>query len=351
MQYDTALSRNELRRTVAAISPSWRVRDATAAEAGHHSVYRLAVETPDGIRDCYLKATPEGKPPSVDLEARLLATLDCHTGLPVPSVHGIVDEHDDLHAPFVLLEAMPGTAEPRTGLASLPDDRLRRIARDTGRYLAELHSLDAVDAYGFLASDGPALHGERPSGAFGTVAVADPVSDWHERLYDWADGTLAALDGTRFADVAPAAEPVLEAEIDAVDGPFEPTLARIDDALENVLLADDEVTAMLDWEFSIAATPGYDVVNVAWSLAGGPYLFASDVPDRRALVRAALLSGYRDRGGETVVERSRANRDCYELLSALRSMTHLEQWFQLFDLDGEIDAAASNLRAEVDSRL
>lgn len=38
-----------------------------------------------------------------------------------------------------------------------------------------------------------------------------------------------------------------------------------------------------------------------WSLAGGPYLFAPDVPDRRALVREALLQGYRDCGPAHVI--------------------------------------------------
>jgi len=128
-------------------------------------------------------------------------------------------------------------------------------------------------------------------------------------------------------------------------------LARIDNALENVLLEDAELRAMLDWEFTIAATPGYDIVNVAWSLAGGPYLFDPEVPDRRAMVREALFRGYRDRGGDSVVDQARANRDCYELLSAVRSMTLPKHWYQLFDLDRTIDDAASNLRREVKSSL
>ncbi|MFT4891911.1 MAG: aminoglycoside phosphotransferase (APT) family kinase protein [Halobacteriales archaeon] len=351
MQYDTSLSWNELDRMVTTIVPSWDLDEATPTEGGHHVVYRLAVDTPDGTRECYLKATPQEKSPSVNLEARLLAILNAETDIPVPPVVGTVDHHGSLPAPFVLLEALPGQTTHRTELPSLSDRTLRTVARDTGRYLAALHALDAVDAYGFLTADGPALGGERPSGAVGTVTVEDPIWDWQERLHEWASGTVTQLEGTQFADIAPDAEPVIRSRIDDVEGPFEPALARIDNALENVLLEDNTVSAMLDWEFSIAATPDYDIVNVAWSLAGGPYLFAPDVPDRRDLVREALLDGYRERGPTAVEEQTRANRDCYELLSALRSMTHLADWYELFDLDGEIDTAAATLRCEVESRL
>ena len=351
MQYDTELTRDELQRMTTSIAPTWRVCEASETAAGHHIVYRLSVETPDGMRDCYLKGTPEGKSPSVDLEARLLTLLDCHTTIPVPTVLGVVDEDDSLPTPFMLLEAMPGRTEHRSTLSSLSDDSLRAIARDTGRHLAALHRLDVVDAYGFLACDDSLARGDRPTGAFTTVTVADPIVDWRERLRDWASGTLAALEETRFADIVPEAEPIVGAMIDGIEGPFDPVLARIDNALENVLLEGDTVSAMLDWEFTIASTPGYDIVNVAWSLAGGPYQFAPDVPDRGELVRQALLDGYRDQGRKTIVDQTRANRDCYELLSALRSMHHLEHWYQLFDLDDQIDESASKLRTEVETRL
>lgn len=351
MQFETTLTHRELERMLDAIEPTWRLTDATPTEAGHHAVYRLEVETPDSERECYLKATPEDKTPTIGLEARILAILNRHTGIPVPTVYGVVDEHEELSAPFVLLAAMPGEVKSRTRLASLPDDSLRRVARETGRHLADLHALNAVDAYGFLTDEGTRRHRGRPRADLDTVAVADPVTDWRDRLHDWADGTLTNLDDTRFSDVVPDARPILDSRIEEIDGPFEPALARIDQSLENVLLNQGELCAMIDWEFTIAATPAYDVVNVAWSLAGGQYLFAPEVPDRRDLVRRALLEGYRECGNERVIEQVRANRECYELLSALRSMVHLEEWFRMFDLGEQIDDAATELRSEVSDRL
>lgn len=351
MHYDTTLSRDQLDRMTAAIAPSWRLRDATPMAAGHHAVYRLSVETPTGTRECYLKATPAEKSSSIPLEARILALLGRHTQVPVPTIHGIVDDHETLQAPFMLVGAMPGQTHHRTDLASLPAARLRTIARETGRHLADLHALDAVDAYGFLTWDGSTHHGEPPSGAVETVTVTEPGTDWRERLHDWATETISALEATRFADIAPEAGPRIAAAIDDVDGAFDPVIARIDNSLENLLVEDGSVGAMIDWEFTLAATPCYDIIGVAWSLAGGPYLFAPDVPDRRALVREALLRGYRERGPGHVVADTRANRSCYEFLAALRSMAHLEDWYALFDLGGQIDAAAAALRAEVDAQV
>jgi hypothetical protein len=151
--------------------------------------------------------------------------------------------------------------------------------------------------------------------------------------------------------------PVLASEVDAVAGPFEPALARVDQSIENVLVAGDELTAWIDWEFTIAATPAYDLFCVAWSLAGGPYQFDADVPDRRLLVRDALFEGYADapvhgeRPPSDIVEQARTNQACYELLSTLRSMEHLEGWYQLFDLDGQVDRTARELREELADQL
>lgn len=346
MNHDTHLATADLERALAAIGSDWRLRGADAVEAGHHAVYRLSVATPDGDRTCYLKATPPGKAPTVDTEARLLAVLGDHTGIPVPAVRGVVDEHGDLPAPFVLTEAMPGAAVSRTELPAVESAFLRGIARQVGRHLAELHGLDAVESYGFLTHGGPTLRGEAPAGDLDSIAVADPIPDWRVRCHDWADGTLERVGDTRFADVVPDADPVLRDRIDGLDGSFEPALARIDQALENGLFADGDLTAMLDWEFTIAATPAYDVEAVVWSLAGGPYLFAPEVPDRRELVREAVLAGYSERGSGDVTAQLRANGDCYRLLAVLRSMVHLRDWFDLFDLDG-VDAAAEAVRADL----
>lgn len=351
MQYDTTLSHAQLTTILDSIRPAWRLDDATRIDGGHHTVYRLAVETPEGPRKVFLKATPPEKPPTVDLEARLLAGIDARSDVPVPTVFGVVDDHDEYPAPSLVTSAVPGTASMRTTLPSVADDELRHLARRSGRYLAELHALDAVDSFGFLTHEGESLAGDRPADDFSTLAVVDPTDSWLECLRTWGEQSLIDLEDTRFADVIPAVEPVVESRIESVTGQFEPVLARIDQSVENMLVKDGEIQALVDWEFTIAATPAYDISCVVWSLAGGPYLFAPTVSDRRPLIREALLAGYSEVHSRGVVEQYRANRSCYELLSTLRSMEHLRGWYELFDLDGQIDDAATQLRSELDGRL
>lgn len=347
--YDTELTRTELRRCVEAIESNWTIAAATPtpSEAGHHAVYHLRLETPDGARECYLKATPPGKSATLDLEARVLAVVGAHSDVPVPTVYGAVDGSEALPAPLVLLEAMPGEPNSRLGAGSLYEDRLRALSRDVGRHLAGLHGIDAVDAFGYLRVDDEPLRGGDPSGDPASLAVADPVADWRDCLQEWATAELEGLRDGRFADVAPAVSEALDARIAELDGPFEPALARIDQSLENLLATDDGATALLDWEFTIAATPAYDVVAVADSIAGGPYRHAPAVTDRYETVLDAVCEGYATRNAD-VVEQVGANRECYELLSAVRVMANLEPWYATLEMDDQVEGAAEALRTSVD---
>lgn len=351
MQYDTTLTTAQVGRMLSHIAPDWELDAADRIDAGHHTVYRVVADTPDERQSVYLKATPPEKPPTVHLEARLLAGIATHSDLSVPTVYGVVDEADDLPAPYAVLTACPGEAYSRLELPDMPDRRLRQIAYWVGQQLATLHDMPAVDAYGFLTVDGPTLRGEAPQGGFNDIAVADGTDTWPECVRDWKTQTLTQLEETRFADVCPRVEPVLDAEIDRLQGPFEPVLARIDSSIENLLIEPDGLGGIIDWEFTLAATRAYDISCVAWSLAGGPYRFDRSARDRRSLVQDAVLAGYDDAYEGAIREQYHANRRCYELLSTLRSMNHLEDWFRLFGLDGRIDDAATRLRTELDTRL
>lgn len=68
------------------------------------------------------------------------------TSVPVPNVVGAVDDHDDLPTPFLVMDAADGTALGQRDVGALSDDALRRVARESGAFLADLHAVDVVDA-------------------------------------------------------------------------------------------------------------------------------------------------------------------------------------------------------------
>lgn len=347
MANDESLPAEDLEEILRCIEPGWTLVAAHSVESGYHRVYRLTVNTAEGTRDCYLKVAPLVGPPTVRLGGRMQVIVTTHTHIPVPTVHGILDHHEALPTPLLLMSAMPGDSVSRVDLDSIPDDTLRSIARASGRQLADFHALDAVDSYGYLTPTGPKLTGEAPSGRLDTIAVAEPTVEWTDQLTQSADRELRIAQETRLADLVPRLRPVLESRIAAVEGPFEPVLARIDHSIENILLAEGEITAVLDWGFTIAATRGYDLVHVTRSLAGGPYLYQPEMEDRRQLIKEALLAGYCEATPHAEPARIRANWPCYELLASVRSMGHLESWFETFDLGPSIDDAVEVLRQEL----
>lgn len=352
MNYDRTLSHDSITEAVHEIRPSWTVLDVTPAEHGHHIVYFLDVETKTGERRTVLKATPEGKSPVCGNEARMQAILDAHTSIPVPEVFGVVDEHDDLPAPFLLQSHLDGANYRGDIIRELSTTDVERLARTTGRYLAELHDLDAVDSYGFVGIDPEdTLTGQPPSSDLAQITVDDATDSWEAYVENSATQVVDALKETRFADVQRRIEPVVEAYASDLTGEFHPVVARIDSSIDNLLLDHETnaVTGMLDWEFSVAATPAYDIAFVVHSLVDGFWSLLPETPTYRKTAQRSLLEGYREIGSTQTIEQFRANGDCYGLLAVFHSMLNFDNWFDLLEIhDERRDYAADQLRTRLD---
>ncbi|MDS0297934.1 phosphotransferase [Halogeometricum sp. S1BR25-6] len=101
----------------------------------------------------YLKASPDGEPRSIPAEPRIQSILRARTSMPVPAVRGVVDDHGALPTSYFLMDALPGERVAYERVTRFGDDALRRLARETGEQLGELHSVPAVDAFGFVGHD------------------------------------------------------------------------------------------------------------------------------------------------------------------------------------------------------
>jgi aminoglycoside phosphotransferase (APT) family kinase protein len=345
---ETAIGTSTIERAVGTVDSAWSLRGHEPATGGYLPVHLLDIDTPDGPKRAVLKASPDDETHGIDVEARILRLLDVHTSLPVPEVYGAVDEHDDLPAPFFLSAYAPGVTVERDELDTLTEGRIERLARASGRYLAELHELDPFDAYGYLErSPEPTLRGDRPPASADTLTVAEPTERWRPQIRAWADGTLDGVAETRFADLLDDVEPFLDDRIAELDGPFRPVLGHIDNSVENVRHDPETggITGLLDWAFSLSVTPGYDLALVEQSLNGGQWRLLPHSPDYTEHIRPALLDGYRAVGSPRALAELDAHRELYELLSLCRSMNNLEPWLSTKDATtAQVEAAARSVR-------
>lgn len=350
MTADRSIPADDIAAMLRAVDAEWRLGEAWLADRGFTSVYRVEVELGEGTRECVLKATHDGDAHRIDAEARVLSLLATRTGIPVPDVIGAVDDRDGVPTPFFVMEPVPGTELAFEETAALPDHVLRRLARQTGEYLGELHAIAAVEAFGTVDRADQTLDGGRPSGDPDDLRVADGFETWPDYLRSAADRELERLADTRFGDLAPRLRPWVRERIEGMAGPFPSVLGRIDHGVHNLLVDPDTggVEAVLDWGFTLAVAPGYDLQCVEYVLSGAVLGAAPDPPDRRELVREAMREGYRSSGASYPRDELSAHRPLYELLAIVRAMVHLDAGVAKVPAGAET-GVASGLRREAET--
>jgi len=168
-------------------------------------------------------------------EYRVMSALQ-DTDVPVPTTYALCRDDSVLGAPFYVMERMAGTPYRRAEeLAALGPERTRAISERLVDTLTALHAVEP-------ASVGLADFG-RPEGY-----LARQVARWKKQL-----------DASYCRDL-PAAEE-LHARL-AADVPPESAAGIVhgDYRLDNVLVdADDQLTAVLDWEMATLGDPLADL--------------------------------------------------------------------------------------------
>lgn len=337
-----------IERMLQSVQPSWELRGATRESRGHTAVYHVDVGTETGPRAMVLKASPDDEPHGIRTESRLVEFIADRTDIPVPRVVAAVDDHGSLPSPFFLMESMPGTALPYPETRHLTDRVLRRLSRQTGEHLGRLHCLAGPDGFGVVSLDTPSSGGTQPSGSDEPIRVRDRVDTWTEFLLASVEPELDRLGGSRFGDLEPAIRTWIHDRVEAVPGPRSPVIGRIDHGVHNLLMRRDDgrIEALIDWGFTLAVTPGYDLRTVEYVLSGAVLAPLRDATDRRRLVREALEEGYR-RTARYPSDELAAAGDLYELMAVVRAMNHLDDGVAKVP-DGSEGAVARGLRTAVE---
>ena len=194
--------------------------------------------TPATGRDLVLRRPPLGHvlatAHDMAREHRVMRAL-AGSSVPVPQMVALCEDDDVLGAPFYVMAKVDGTAYNRAAqLAPLGAARTRAISERMVDTLVDLHAVDheAVGLTGF----------GRPEGY-----VARQVARWKAQLASSRSRPLPGID-----------ELVTRLEA-TVPGRSDATIVHGDYRLDNLLVRDDRVVAVLDWEMSTLGDPLADL--------------------------------------------------------------------------------------------
>lgn len=303
------------------------VTKVVPADRGTDDVFFVTVEMPDTDRHCVLKSCSFVDPPSFRVEPRILDFVNRRTGIPVPSVLGYVDDHDDLPAPFFLMERAPG--EEVSGPESLTNDALSRTARDAGRHLGELHAAATFDGFGGIRA-GPDVDSDP---VVADLAIPDSTDDWPSWLRTSANDAFGRIEDTRFSDMLPDLRAGLDSHLDAVPAAPDPVLVHGDYRFGNLLVNSETgaVRTVLDWGNQFTGHAEYDLVGTEQYLCGRLPLAS----DRRRLVRNALEAGYDEVNDLSRGEGFEEMRLAYLFVTQLHPLAWFDRWYDGDDEDAE----------------
>jgi aminoglycoside phosphotransferase (APT) family kinase protein len=223
---------------------------------------------------------------------RVLQSLQ-HSGVPVPEAYWFEDDPAILDKPFLVMEKVPGTCPSPWGGAGrrFYGEAAERgvLPRDFTDVLAKLHTFDwRGSGLEFLGVPGP-----------GKDFVRGEIAKWRE---------LIELSGH-------GADPVLTDLLCWLDAnaPETDQVVLVHGAYRtgNLLIHEDRVSAVLDWETPVLGDPMYDVAYVLSDLnREGTDLLSNLVP------RDLFVERYEAATGIAI---DQARCDYYQLLYAMRS--------------------------------
>ena len=245
---------------------------------GHQSdVYMVALDHGGEEYEVVVKFKPDGDVP-FDVEPKLHEYVANRTEVPVPRILVFKQQPEvDIRSYFVT-ERVHGENLSEQ-FASLSRDTRRRVMRQAGEILGDLHSEIGFEAFGRLD-----LHN-------GRLIVRDWMGSWREYFEQLTRTHLSRLDDTPFADVAERARGQIEPALEVVPEDGVPRLVHDDFRPANLLFdadAEKPITAVLDWQDVLAALPEYNLAQTEFLFIDSSF---SD-PEIQDSLRTEFHEGY-----------------------------------------------------------
>lgn len=315
------LNEPEIRQVVSGLRDEWMVIGVDGIRGSANSLYAVELSTPNRDQTVICKCCQHSAPAGFRTEPYLLDAIGRRTSVPVPEVLAVGDDHSEDAGPLFVMEQCDGEGIATRARELKPTVR-KRIARDAGRYLGQIHGLGSFDRFGDVRlgcdvdHDGTGI--EMPDA---TLTVADDAyNTWADALEGLTEYFLSNLDD-RVTDLEEMIREALD-EQRCLLGDEDPVLIHDEYTYWNILVDPDtgETTAVLDFENQRIGCAEYDVASAIDSLSALAPLGSL----RRRRVREAMYEGYNetsdlDRDGEFA-----ARRNFYRLVARLPMLTFFE---------------------------
>jgi aminoglycoside phosphotransferase (APT) family kinase protein len=246
----------------------------------------------------------------LEIQFKVLRCLE-DTDVPTPKAFFYEDDPAILGSPFLVMDKVPGECPNpwgREGRAYYGEAAKRGVLPDS--FTDALIALHTVD---WRAAGLDFLGVPEPGDAF----VRGEIAKWRSLIEDTGqpmDPILIDLFGWLDANAPSTSNPVL------VHGAYR---------TGNVLIHDDNVSAVLDWETQVIGDPMYDVAYVLSDLNREGTDLLSNLVDRDDF--------YRRYEAGTGIEIDEARCDYYQLLYAMRSAAFWMSASSLYETGANLD--------------
>lgn len=296
---------------------------------GHQSdVYMVTLDHGGEQYEVVVKFKPAGDIP-FDIEPKLHEYVASRTDVPVPRILVFKQEPAADVRPYFVTERVHGENLSEEFATLSPDDR-RRVMRQAGHVLGDLHSEIGFEAFGRLD-----LHNDR-------LIVRDWMGSWREYFERLTRAHLSRLDETPFEDVKGRAMAKIEPALEYVPEDGVPRLVHDDFRPANLLFeagTERPITAVLDWQDVLAALPEYNLAQTEFLFIDSSF---TD-PEVREGLRSEFHGGYTEHRPMDFEDGYADRRPLYQLSTLLWRMAG-------FDAVFDEDSGLVRARAEAQYR-
>jgi len=261
------------------------------------------------------------KPPDDDrfaVEPKLHEYVADRTDIPIPRILVFKQDPESDIPQYFVTERVRGENLAEK-FAEMTDECWDRVIRQVGRILGNLHAEIAFEAFGRLM-----LYDDR-------ITIRHWRGNWREYFGELTQAHIGYLDGTPFDSVDDRASEAIEDALPVIPRDAVPRLVHDDLQPTNLLCQldeDDPITAVLDWQDTLAAHPHYQ-------LAQAEFLYIDSTfqeEDVRQRLRTELFEGYNEYREFEPDETYEECKPVYQMSTLLWRMTGFESAFSEDDL-------------------